>query len=104
MGGAGKTQLVLRYLEERRDKYSAIFWIDATDEASTLRSFERIAREIHRSIFSSEGNHLVISEHSYKGLEAVNFVLKWLKGGRLGNGEWIVVFDNCNDLTWPVLQ
>jgi hypothetical protein len=104
MGGAGKTQLVLRYLEERRDRYSAIFWIDATDEFSTLRSFERIAREIHRSILPSEGHRWVISEHSYKGIEAVNFVLKRLQGSELGNGEWIVVFDNFNDLNWPFMQ
>lgn len=32
LGGTGKTQLVLRYLEEREGKYNTILWLDARSQ------------------------------------------------------------------------
>lgn len=45
-GGQGKTQLALEYCRVSIILYKAIFWIDASSEASTIRSFESIAAKI----------------------------------------------------------
>ncbi|KAI9771112.1 MAG: hypothetical protein M1840_002463 [Geoglossum simile] len=38
LGGTGKTQLTLKYIEDHKDKYNVIIWIDAKDEQSVLSS------------------------------------------------------------------
>ncbi|KAI0412863.1 hypothetical protein F5X98DRAFT_304553 [Xylaria grammica] len=39
IGGAGKTQLILRYIQQTKDKYDAIFWIDSQTQDQILNSF-----------------------------------------------------------------
>ena len=42
LGGAGKSQLVLHYVEQMRTRYSGIFWIDAASTDSIGRDFEHL--------------------------------------------------------------
>ena len=59
LGGAGKSQLVLHYVEQTSTRYSGIFWIDAASIDSIRRDFEhlhdlmyRIRKERDRSVQS----------------------------------------------------
>jgi KaiC/GvpD/RAD55 family RecA-like ATPase len=41
LGGTGKTQLALRYVEQHKQKYDTILWIDTHDEKTIKSSFAR---------------------------------------------------------------
>lgn len=40
LGGAGKSQLVLNYIREYRQDYTAVFWIEAGSKESTISKIE----------------------------------------------------------------
>src|SRR3954447_26407828 len=42
IGGAGKTQLVLHYVSEHRQDYSAGFWVEADSRDSLERDYAQI--------------------------------------------------------------
>jgi hypothetical protein len=44
LGGTGKTQLALNYLQRHRDEYKATFWIEAGRKESIERDFMHIYR------------------------------------------------------------
>lgn len=44
LGGTGKTQLVLRYIEEHEGNCDTVFWIDLRSAETTLSSYERCCR------------------------------------------------------------
>jgi hypothetical protein len=46
LGGMGKTQLAVEYAKRHRPEYSAIFWLEARDEASLKQGFAQVARRI----------------------------------------------------------
>ena len=97
LGGAGKSQLALKYVEEHKDRYNPILWIDATDEEAMRSSFKRCAAELglpdekdkqHRSKFAD--------------MNVVQTVLRWLRSRTELDNEWLVVIDNADDVSWGV--
>lgn len=46
MGGVGKTQIALRYANQSRKQYDAIFWVSADNTISMARSFRNIAENL----------------------------------------------------------
>ena len=44
LGGAGKTQLVLSYIQQHRQEYTASFWIEASRKETVERDFLQIYR------------------------------------------------------------
>jgi hypothetical protein len=36
LGGTGKTQLVLHYIENNRKRYDTILWLDVLDNTTTI--------------------------------------------------------------------
>ena len=49
LGGAGKSQLVLDYVQTVRTRYSGVFWIDARDRDSVERDFGQLYRLLFRT-------------------------------------------------------
>lgn len=47
LGGAGKSQLVLNYIQEYRHNYSAIFWVGAGSKESIERDYVQIYRLLY---------------------------------------------------------
>jgi hypothetical protein len=43
LGGIGKTQLAIEYVRRHKEKYTAIFWLNANDEDSLRLSFRGVA-------------------------------------------------------------
>ena len=85
MAGQGKTQIALEYCHRMKNtRYSAIFWVDATTNASAEISFKAIHEKI-----KSQADALVDMQ------EIVDSVLQ-----RLGSwtSQWLLVFDNYDNL------
>ena len=86
MGGQGKSQIALEYCRRSRSRFQAIFWIDATSDASVQGGFERIAKKFDPSA--------AVGPHDRD--EKIDLILE-----KLANleEEWLLVFDNYDDLS-----
>jgi hypothetical protein len=80
VGGQGKTQLALEFCRKAAGDYKAIFWIDASSEVSTVRSFEKIVAKICEA-----GQEFADSPAK------IAFVKETL---RTWPEPWLLVFDN----------
>jgi len=45
LGGIGKTQLTIEYIRRHKEKYTAIFWLNANDQDSLKLSFRDVAQQ-----------------------------------------------------------
>ncbi|KAI0546757.1 hypothetical protein F4679DRAFT_556899 [Xylaria curta] len=115
MGGIGKTELAVEYAHLHQDSYSSIFWIDCATENSVRRSFLRVANRVFRHYvqsalepatpdtvatrlgvkgpFDEKGSNSNSDERTSEAVEAMK---KWF--GEEQNKEWLLVFDNLDDL------
>ncbi|THY56482.1 FabD/lysophospholipase-like protein [Aureobasidium pullulans] len=86
MGGQGKSQIALEYCRRSRSRFQAIFWIDATSDASVQGGFERIAKKFDPLAATGPRDRD----------EKIDLVQK-----KLANleEEWLLVFDNYDDLS-----
>ena len=92
MGGQGKTQVALEYCHRKRNNpYSAIFWVDATNQDRVEGSFQSISERI-------KGR-----KDDLPDLQArVAFVRRKLTSWTV---QWLMVFDNYdNPDTFPNIQ
>jgi hypothetical protein len=97
LGGMGKTQLVLRYIEAHKTLYDRVLWLDVQSQETTRSSFERCRRQLGLPIDRRT------EAHTLQDLDSVRTVLRWLSCRKEGQ-EWLVVVDNADDLTWGVLS
>lgn len=86
LGGAGKTQLVLDYVQQYRTDYKATFWI----EAGRKESLERDFVNLYRTLF---GLQMVAGQETVSVNSAVVGVKSWFAGQR---GPWLMVFDGAD--------
>lgn len=82
MGGAGKTQLALKYCREAeaRKQYDSIFWVDASSPSTVSRSFDEIAAKIYGA------------EQEFSHPDATIASVK--RTLRQSGMTWLMVFDN----------
>ncbi len=93
LGGAGKTELAVRFAERHRRRYKAVFWVYGADASRLKEGFERIGKAIDRNI---NGPHrdLVLDAQAW-------FV---------NNGDWLLIVDNVDEedalstLRWQYLK
>jgi tetratricopeptide (TPR) repeat protein len=85
MGGQGKSQLALQYCEQARidERYSGIFWVDASGSASVIRCLEHISDELRTG------------EESFVGADARIAHVKRVLGSWVDS--WLIVFDNYDN-------
>ena len=81
-GGIGKTQICLKFIEEMSDRFSHVFWVDASSVESVTMSL----RGIVSSISAAQASCLD---------DSVESVLRWMAGIQ---EEWLIVFDNADVL------
>jgi tetratricopeptide (TPR) repeat protein len=86
LGGAGKSQLVLNYLQEYHNDYSATFWIEAGQRESVDRDFLQIYKLLY-GLRALEGQEMIKPE------DAVLAVKSWFQRR---SGRWLVVFDSAD--------
>jgi tetratricopeptide (TPR) repeat protein len=86
LGGVGKSQLALSYLQRYRNDYDATFWIQAGQTTSIDQDFLNIFQ-----LLSNDAENQNQSSAD-KVLLAVH---KWFNGRR---GKWLFVFDGADEL------
>jgi len=97
MGGVGKTQLALNFVEEHRHQYSPILWIDAHTTETAQLSFERSAAALGLTIDTAAArNERLLDSPAIAG------VMRWFSERDEGDRKWLVVVDNADDTTWNV--
>ncbi|KAF2234939.1 TPR-like protein [Viridothelium virens] len=86
LGGAGKTQLVLDYVQQYRRQYKATFWIEAGQKESLERDFVNL----YQTLF---GEHNGAGQETISVDKAVTAVKSWFSGRQ---GPWLFVFDGAD--------
>ncbi|KAI9775397.1 MAG: hypothetical protein M1839_001252 [Geoglossum umbratile] len=79
MGGAGKTQICLKFAEETSDLFWKTFWIDATSSETIGQSLQDIADDPVARAFGAE--------------KSAQSVLRWFSAM---DRDWLLVFDNAD--------
>ena len=104
IGGSGKSQLALRFIEKHRDNYTTIIWIDAQSPETATRSyseaFERLNVDYPQHIIDQSRNDGDL--YDQQGISTANnwiihSVKEWLENTPC---NWLVVIDNADNLTW----
>lgn len=93
LGGIGKTQLAIAYIQRNRSHYSAIIWLYARDETALKQSFARTAEWILRHHPSL--TYIAVALESRDLDETVKAVKRWLDEPM--NDRWLVVYDNYDN-------
>lgn len=97
MGGVGKTQLALNFIQNNQKHYNLIFWIEAHTPEKVRRSFERGSAAL--GLMSSTASK---PDSQLKDSDAVAGVLRWFSERDEGDQKWLVVVDNADDTSWNV--
>jgi ATP/maltotriose-dependent transcriptional regulator MalT len=97
LGGMGKTQLAITYARRHKEKYTAIFWLNANDEDSLKLSFQDVAQQVLRSHPSTS---VLSSVDQKKDLDQVVSAVKaWLDIPQ--NTRWLMIYDNFDNPKTP---
>jgi NB-ARC domain len=98
LGGIGKTQLALHFVEEHQSDFTTILWIDGNSQETIRASFERCASDLGLSVDRAYGEGVYLRE-----MPAVRSVLSWFQRTNELNSEWLVVIDNADNTTnWNI--
>ncbi|KAK1961468.1 tetratricopeptide repeat domain-containing protein [Colletotrichum sublineola] len=92
MGGIGKTDLAVEYAHSRREKYGAIFWVEAGGISQLASEFARIATALGLQ-----------SPEDADSLESsIEIAKAWLEAPRSTkpgtNDNWLLIFDNADNI------
>ncbi|KAH7411336.1 hypothetical protein BKA64DRAFT_618271 [Cadophora sp. MPI-SDFR-AT-0126] len=75
LGGSGKTQFCLKYIEDNKSRYWGVFWIDASSEENAESGFASLALQAGKGASFAAGIHWLSSQSK----------------------PWILVIDNADD-------
>ncbi|CAI7591314.1 unnamed protein product [Penicillium palitans] len=89
ISGIGKTQIALAYVMQNLDAYSAIFWLDASDEDRLACSFLEMADRITKDHDSLSALQKIV--YSHNATAAIPAIKEWLS--LPGNDRWLMVYD-----------
>jgi ATP/maltotriose-dependent transcriptional regulator MalT len=97
LGGIGKTQLAIEYIRRHKEKYTAIFWLNANDEDSLMLSFRDVARQVLKDQPSAETLAGVDLDGNLD--RVLSAVKAWLDIRK--NTRWLVIYDNYDNPRTP---
>ena len=105
LGGTGKSQLALRFIERHEAEYDTILWIDVRDEETARSSFARCCRALGLPVERRRSLGLQaepsFEEEPLQDVPHVQAVLDSLRA-RAEHEKWLAVIDNADDLSWDV--
>lgn len=90
LGGMGKTQLAIAFLKWNYERYTAVFWLNASDEETLRQSYLKAAERIRREHPSIAYLESAVTSHDIE--EVVRAVKRWLN--ETSNRRWLIVYDN----------
>jgi hypothetical protein len=97
LGGIGKTQLAIEYIKHHREKYTAIFWLNANDVPSLKLSFRAIAQQILKTHPST--STLASVDLNGDLDQVVRSAIAWLD--HRVNKRWLMIYDNYDNPKAP---
>lgn len=97
LGGVGKTQLAVEFLQTHRDIYSAIFWLNGRNEDTLKQSFAGMASRLYMQYPSS--TLLKTATESQDANKTIAVIKQWLS--KKENNKWFLVFDNVDNPKLP---
>lgn len=97
LGGMGKTQLALAYVQRHKDDYPAVFWVNSKSEDTLKQDYAVAAKRIYRDHPSLV--HLKAVTEGSDLDEAAEAVKRWLSSA--GNNRWLVIYDNYDTPKLP---
>ncbi|KIM98279.1 hypothetical protein OIDMADRAFT_167110 [Oidiodendron maius Zn] len=96
LGGIGKTQLSIEYIRRHKEKYTAIFWLNANDQDSLRLSFRDIAQQVLKYHPSAS----LLAGIDLDDLDQVVYAVKaWLDLQK--NMRWLMIYDNYDNPKTP---
>jgi hypothetical protein len=97
LGGIGKTQLAVEYSRRHKEKYTAIFWLNANDEDSLKLSF----RDVAQQILQDHPSATMLASVDLDGNldQALLAVKTWFDLRR--NTRWLIIYDNYDNPRIP---
>lgn len=96
LGGIGKTQLAIEYIRRHKEKYTAIFWLNANDQDSLKLSLRDAAQQVLKYHPSTS----LLAGVDLEDLDRVVYVVKaWLD--LQTNTRWLMIYDNCDNPKTP---
>ncbi|KPI37323.1 uncharacterized protein AB675_1583 [Cyphellophora attinorum] len=104
MGGIGKTELAVQYAYTRKEKFEAIFWLNADDPTILAEQFARIAQDLGLEE-RSDARDFAASRETVKGW--LSMPRKRFPGDdQMEDVPWLLIFDNVDNLEvlpdyWP---
>ncbi len=87
----------MKFIEDHKEDYSPILWIDAKSPETVQSSFVRCADELRLSVDSSSTQWSALEDSP-----TVQAVLRWLRDRNEFDDEWLVVVDNADELSWGI--
>jgi tetratricopeptide (TPR) repeat protein len=96
LGGTGKTQLVLHYIEEHEVEYDTVLWIDARTEETARSSYERCRRVLNLPVEATPHDGSLLQD-----TPCVQAVMTWLRA-QPHDKKWLMILDNADDGSWDV--
>ncbi|KAK3111935.1 hypothetical protein LTR53_012311 [Teratosphaeriaceae sp. CCFEE 6253] len=94
VGGIGKTQLCVEYTRQRKDDFSAIFWLNGSSKDALRQSLSSAVTRLP----SRHANTQTLSQAGAQDMDAnINRIRHWLSIKE--NTMWLLVFDNV-DRDW----
>ncbi|KAG4432549.1 hypothetical protein IFR05_011961 [Cadophora sp. M221] len=96
LGGIGKTQLAIEYIRRHKEKYTAIFWLNANDRDSLKLSFRDVAQQVLKYHPSTS----LLAGVDLDDLDQVVYAVKaWLDLQK--NTRWLMIYDNYDNPKTP---
>jgi hypothetical protein len=93
LGGIGKTQLVVEFARRHKCRFSGIFWLDGSSEASLKQSFADMAQRLPRHELTADGVEMLQSPVIDVDV-AVRECQNWLS--LPSNHCWLLIIDNVD--------
>lgn len=88
LGGIGKTQLAIHFARERKDHFTAIFWLTGKSRETLLQSLSSVLSRL-----PGQSNKAAVANEGEVERNAKQ-VLRWLASP--GNTRWLLIFDNID--------
>jgi hypothetical protein len=96
LGGIGKTQLTIEYIRRYKEKYTAIFWLNANNQDSLKLSFRDVAQQVLKYHPSTS----LLAGADLDDLDQVVYAVKaWLDLQK--NTHWLMIYDNYDNPKIP---
>jgi hypothetical protein len=93
LGGIGKTQLAVDFVRKHYHRFSAVFWLDGSSEASLKQSFVAMVQRLPHDELKADGVAL-FNDAAIKADVAVRECQRWLSIP--SNPHWLLIIDNVD--------